>query len=208
MAQAVDVRVLDSDVGSKIYDKGPTDFVVPNAYTIKDIATKIRALAGPNPIGRLTFICHGLGMMAYGDIYPKTGERLQLSNNANKLVCRVYGGYGLGLGKEVLNLTTINDLSLLKGNFAPNGLIVIFGCAAADMGPTHTPPGGTALTGDGPTLMKRLTAVTGVSVVAAVHLQDVVTPNFMLGAVDRQPFIGPTYLFKPDGSQTLNAASY
>ena len=29
-----------------------------------------------------------------------------------------------------------------------------------------------------------------------------------LGTADRGPFIGPTYLFKPDGSQTLNTASY
>jgi hypothetical protein len=204
---ASDVRVLDSSLGRKVSNMGPTDLVVLDSFTIRDIAAKILALARPNRIGRLTVICHGFAMMAYGDVYPKTGQRLSLPNPANKLVCRVYGGYGLELGKQGLDLGTVGDFSLLKGNFDPNGLIIICGCAAADTGPTHTVASGATLTGDGPALMKKLAVVTGAPVVAAVQLQTVVQ-NWYLGTADRGPFIGPTYLFKPDGSQTLNAASY
>ena len=212
MAATIDVRVVDRglfdpDPRRKPAGVGTADLVVPDSDSIKDIAAKICALARPNPIGRLTLICHGFGMMAYGDVYSKNGEGLNLPTPDGKLVCRIYGGYGLELGKESLNLGTVGDFSLLRGNFGPNGLIIIFGCAAADTGPTYTLPDGRTITGDGPALMKRLAAVTGVPVVAAVNLQAVIQ-SWYLNTVDRGPFIGPTYLFKSDGSQTLNAASY
>lgn len=200
------MRILDGSLGSKVLDMRATDFVVPSTYSIKETATKIRALAGPNPISRLTLICHGVGMLAHGDTNPSTGERMRLPNSVYKLACRIYGGYGLDLGKDSLDLTNVVDFSPLKGTFGQSGLIVIFGCAAADTGPTHTVAGST-FTGDGPALMKKLAEVTGVPVVAAIQLQTVIQ-NWYLGTADRGPFVGSTYLFKPDGSQTLNAASY
>lgn len=214
MVDKINVRIVDGDLGAKVSDMGATDFVVPSTYRIKDAVAKIRALAGPNPIGRLTVICHGVGMLAHGDVNPGTGERLSLPNNSNKFVCRIYGGYGLDLGKDRLSLTNVMDFLPLKEKFDPGGVIIIYGCAAADTGPTHTIPLndeyaslGMTFTGDGPALMKKLAAVTGVSVVAATELQTVMQ-NSLLRTADRMPFVGPTYRFTPDGSQTLNAASY
>lgn len=204
---AIDMRVVDGSLDLKVSNSGPADFVVPSNSTMKEIVAKIASAAGRNPIARLTLMCHGFGMMAYGDINSDTGEGLSLPRGGSKLVCRIYGGYGLELGKESLNLVTVYDWSSLKGKFTPNGLIVVYGCAAADIGPTYTDPNGKMLTGDGPALMKGLSAATGVSVVAAVHLQNLVQ-NWYLGTVDRGPFIGPTYLFRPDGTQIQNAASY
>lgn len=69
MADPIEMRVVDGSLGRKIPDKGPADFLVPDSFSIKDIAAKIRTLAGANPIGRLTLVCHGFGMMAHGDMH-------------------------------------------------------------------------------------------------------------------------------------------
>jgi hypothetical protein len=204
---AIDMRVVDGSLDLKVANSGPADLVVSAHATMKEIVAKIGSAAGRNPIARLTLMCHGFGMMAYGDTNSRTGEGLSLPGGGSKLVCRIYGGYGLELGSESLNLVTVGAWSSLKGRFTPNGLIVVFGCAAADTGPTYTLSDGKMLTGDGPALMKALSAATGVSVVAAVHLQNLVE-NWYLHTVDRGPFVGPTYLFRPDGTQTQNAASY
>jgi hypothetical protein len=34
---------------------------------INDVVVRIRARAGCNPINSLTLICHGIGIMVYGD---------------------------------------------------------------------------------------------------------------------------------------------
>lgn len=204
MADPIEMRVVDGSLGRKIPDKGPADFLVPDSFSIKDIAAKIRTLAGANPIGRLTLVCHGFGMMAHGDMHGS--QRLSLPPGASKLVCRIYGGYGLELGKEGLDLRNVSDFAALKGSFSASGMIVVYGCAAADSGPTYS-DGGRTFTGDGPALRKALSSATGASVVAAVQLQTVVQ-NWYLGTVDRGPFLGATYLFTPDGSQTRNLASY
>lgn len=208
---AIQMRIvadgLEDNVKLKISDKGPTDFLVPESFTMKDIVAKIGSIAGRNPIGRLTLMCHGIGMMAEGEINADNGEVLRLPPGASKLVSRIYGGYGLIIGREGLNSLTVRDWTALKGRFTPTGLVVVCGCAAADSGPTYTTASGDILTGDGPALMKALSAATGASVVAAVRLQQLVM-DWYLSTVDRGAFVGPTYLFKPDGTQTLNLASY
>jgi len=204
MAYPIEMRVVDGSLGRRIPDKGPADFLVPGSFSIMDIAAQIPALAGANPIGKLTLVCHGFGIMAHGDMYRS--QSLSLPAGGSKLVCRVYGGYGLELGGEGLDLRNVNDFAALKGSFSSSGIIVVYGCAAADTGPTYN-EGGRTFTGDGPALMKALAAATGASVVAAVQLQTVVQ-NWYLGTVDRGPFLGATYLFTPDGRQTRNLASY
>jgi hypothetical protein len=208
---AIDMRVvadgLEEGIKLKISDRGPTDFLVPEDYSMKEIVTKIGSIAGRRPIRRLTLMCHGLGMLAEGDINPRNGEQMNLPAGASRLVSRIYGGYGLIIGDDLLNGLSVRDWAPLKGRFTATGLIVVCGCAAADSGPTHTTSRGKVMTGDGPALMKALSATTGASVVAAVQLQELAM-DWYLGTVDRGPFVGPTYLFKPDGSQTLNLASY
>jgi hypothetical protein len=204
---AIDMRVVDGSLKLKISNTGPGDLVVSAAFTMKEIVAKIGAAAGRQRIGRLTLMCHGFAMMAHGDVNPDTGEKLRLPAGGSKLVCKVYGGYGLELGSEDLNLTTVSAWSAMKGRFSADGIIIIYGCAAADTGPTHTLSGGRVLTGDGPALMRALSAAAGVPVVAAIYLQNL-DQNWYLGTVDRGEFVGPTYLFKPDGTQIQNVASY
>lgn len=207
----IDMRVLDSRLGDKVSDRGSTDFVVPENYAINDVVAKIHGMAKEKPINRLTLICHGIGMMVYGDMYTKTGKTVVLpgitSSDPSASVCKIYGGYGLELGKEGLSLENVDNFRGLKGSFSCTGVFVICGCAAADTGPTYTDPSGRTLTGDGPKLMRALAAATGASVIAAVRLQTAVQ-NWYARTADRAAFVGPTYLFTPDGRQTLNAASY
>src|SRR5262249_10347910 len=91
----------------------------------------------------------------------------------------------------------------LRGRFSEDGVMEIFGCAAADTGPVLD----STLTGDGPTLMRTLAAATGAAVRAAIRLQQV-TQNWYLKTADRGPFVGPTYLFKPNGQKIVETACY
>lgn len=209
----INMRVVDGDLAKKVYDAGPYDFVVPKTFTISDTVTRIRAAAGSNPILKLTLICHGIGVMTYGDIDVYSGRPVALPGinrsdpgDPRQSICRIYGGYGLSLGAENLDLRNVCSFGGLRGHFSCDGVIIIFGCAAADTGPTVLRDGSN-LTGDGPLLMRILASHTGASVVAAVTLQNV-DQNWYLGTADRRAFVGDTYRFTPDGRQIGNAASY
>jgi hypothetical protein len=208
----INMRVLDGELGDKISDAGSHDFVVPNTFMINDVVVRIRARAGCNPINSLTLICHGIGIMVYGDRdVTETGRTVVLPgikrSDPSESICRVYGGYGLRLGKEDLGLKNVCSFAALRGHFSSNGVIIIFGCAAADTGPTLTYPDGSNLTGDGPKLMRILASHTGASVIAAARIQNAYQ-NWYLKTADRVAFNGDTYLFTPDGRQMRNAASY
>jgi len=218
MADPINMRVVDSDLGDKVHDAGPYDFVVPNTLMMKDVVAQIRGRAGCNPINSLTLICHGRNAFVYGDTELEgdtewtRGQTVVLPgrtrSDASESICRTYGGYGLVLGKEDLNLKSVCSFGGLRGAFRRDskGVIIIFGCAAADTGPTYTDRSGQTLSGDGPRLMRTLASHTRASVIAAVTIQRAYQ-NWYLKTADRIAFNGDTYFFTLDGRQIRNPAA-
>src|SRR5262249_58492701 len=107
---------------------------------------------------------------------------------------RIYGGYGLEFGNDRLTLATVAAFGRLRGAFTEGGILVVFGCAAAERGPYL----GERLSGDGPGLLAALAKLAGAPVRAADTLQDVVY-NFYLKSADRGAWRGRTFLFHPHG---------
>jgi hypothetical protein len=177
----------------------PTDLVVPKTFSIEDVVAAIYDRAKGKQISRLTVICHGVGVMVYGDMETDSKKTVVLPGSSKShpsaAVCKIYGGYGLNLGKGTLSITNAPTFGQLKGWFSDGAVFEICGCAAADTGPAV----GT-LTGDGPALMRALAAATGAAVRAPIRLQTV-NQNWYLGTADRTAFAGPTFLFMPDGRQ-------
>jgi len=111
-------------------------------------------------------------------------------------VSRIYGGYGLEFGRDNVDLATVASFGRLRGRFTDGGMIVVFGCAAAERGPYL----GEQLSGDGPALMRALARFAGAPVRASDSLQDV-PMNWYLGTADRGAWRGRTFVFLPDGRQ-------
>lgn len=206
---AIQIRAMDVRLAPKLANKEPADVIVDRNMTVAQAVSKIIANLGGNQLIRLTLICHGFNELMYGNEhrsadpphgrlggpYPLPGQLQGPFSPAPATFCRVYGGYGLEWGKDNLDFGTVIAFGALKGKFAPNGLLVIFGCAAADRGPDLG-----KLSGDGPGLMRRLAALTGATVRVSDSLQQVPI-NWMTGQADRGAWSGRTFLFKPDGQQ-------
>jgi hypothetical protein len=206
---AIQIRAMDVRVAPKLANKEPADLVVEQNMTVAQAVGKIIANLGGNQLIRLTLICHGFNTLMYGNEhrsadppygrlggpYPLPGQRQGPFSAMPPAFCRVYGGYGLEWGKDNLDFGTVSAFAALKSKFAANGMLVIFGCAAADRGPDLG-----KLSGDGPGLMRRLAALTGATVRVSDSLQEVPV-NWMTGQADRGAWSGRTFLFKPDGQQ-------
>lgn len=208
--RALDERLTDDPkLSAKLANKEPTDVIVDRNMTVAQAVSRIIANLGSNQLIRLTLICHGFAELMYGNERRRTdppygrisgphtlpGQRQGPFTPAPATFCRVYGGYGLEWGKDNLDFGTVGAFGALKGKFAPNGLLVIFGCAAADRGPDLG-----QLSGDGPSLMRRLAALTGATVRVSDSLQEVPI-NWMTLQADRGAWSGRTFLFTPDGQQ-------
>lgn len=205
--RALDTRVCD-DMGAvcrKLTNQEREDVLVTGKMTVADAVNAILSKLGCNQLSRLTLIMHGYGVMMYGNSSPYYNVSVPFpdqlhASRAETPFCRIYGGYGLQFGSDELSLETAGVFGRLKGKFTSEGLLVIFGCAAADTGPNFGTIDGTRLSGDGPALLRRLASLTGASVRAADTLQRVVY-NWYMGSADRGPWSGKTWLFTPDGQQ-------
>jgi hypothetical protein len=197
---AIQVRVLDSSIAGKLTNQQPYDVIVKPTMTVSDAVSAVLSRAS-DPMSRLTLIAHGYGALVEGNIVPDHGVSVPLPGPSNVSragpnVSRIYGGYGLDLGKDDLNMRTASAFSRLNGHFTEGAIIVIFGCAAGDHGPYL----GERLSGDGPALMRAIAQFAGVPVRAADSLQEVPV-NWYLDTADRGPWVGRTLLFMPDGRQ-------
>lgn len=207
MALSVTIRVLDDireDATSpplQLSHMTPSDFVIPKSYGVEQTVAAILDRAKGRRIDLLTIICHGVGTLVHGDVEAATGKPVQFPGASRSTiqtaVCRVYGGYGLWLGKEMLTPANVSTFGQLRGWFTDKGLIQIHGCAAADTGPDTA-----TLSGDGPKLMRTLAAVTGASVRAPIQLQRV---NVDMLGIARAEYTGPTYLFTATGEKLETA---
>jgi hypothetical protein len=219
----ITMRVLDGGLEPglflKLPEMTPNDFVVPRTFSIEQVLVAIYDRLRGKRVSRLTMICQGIGVMVYGDQETTQDDKgrnvtvgtLVLPGAARSLrsmaVCKIYGGYGLFLGNGQLTLANASLFNQLRGWFTADGVLEICGCAAADTGPTLTTRDRGELSGDGPALMSALAAATGAAVRAPIRLQNVNT-NWYLGTADRTAFVGPTYLFKPNGQRVLESACY
>jgi hypothetical protein len=202
---AIQIRALDTRVASKLTNREPADVIVTERITVADAVTAILRNLGVNQLSRLTLIMHGFGVLMEGNRAPDFRLSVPLPNQLNVSrpvanFCKIYGGYGLEFGRDQLSLGTVAPFARLKGKFTSGGLLVIFGCAAADSGPDLGTIKGERLSGNGPQLLRQLALLTGAPVRAADSLQQVTT-NWMMGSADRGPWTGRTFLFMPDGRQ-------
>jgi len=203
---AIHIRALDADVAPKLANREPWDVIVTEKMTAADAVSAILANLGPNKLSRLTLIVHGVGVLMEGNRAAGHDMSVPLPNQLNvsrapRNFSKIYGGYGLLVGKDILSLETCAPFQRLNGKFTDGALLVIFGCAAADTGPNlGTTFKGARLSGDGPGLMQTLARLSGAPVRAADSLQQVPV-NWMLGTADRGPWTGRTFLFMPDGRQ-------
>ena len=201
----INIRVLDGDLGQKLPEMKQYDFVIPKTFSIENTVMAIYDGLKGRKVSRMTLICHGAGEMTHGELAVRTGATVVLpgtrSHYANE-VCKIYGGYGLFLGKDQLTLENYHPFWQLNSCFTDKAVLEICGCAAADVGPTV---GG--ISGDGRRLMSKLASVTGISVRAPLLLQRV-EQNWYLGIADRTAFVGPTYLFDPSGNCKEDTACY
>lgn len=198
---AIQMRAMDYRVAPKLADREPYDVLVGKTMSVAGAVGTIVSNLGSRKLSRLTIIAHGYGSLVEGNLAPAEGVSVQLPGPPNFTqppanFSKIYGGYGLEFGNDNLTLATVAPFGSLRGAFTQGGIIVVFGCAAADTGPYLSE----RLTGDGPALMKALARFAGAPVRAADSLQNVPT-NFLLGTADRGPWTGRTFLFMPDGRQ-------
>ena len=202
---AIQIRALDTRLASKLANREPADVIVTARMTVADAVAAILRNLGANQLARLTLIMHGFGVLMQGNRAPGFNMSVPLPNQLNVSrpapnFCKIYGGYGLEFGRDNLSLDTVAPFARLKGKFTDGGLLVIFGCAAADTGPDLGTINGERLSGDGPRLLRQLAFLSGAPVRAADSLQQV-TINWMMDSADRGPWRGRTFLFMPDGRQ-------
>ena len=202
---AIQIRALDTRVASKLANREPTDVIVTDRMTVADAVAAILGNLGANQLSRLTLIMHGFGVLMEGNQAQGFNVSVPLPNQLNVSraspnFSKIYGGYGLEFGRDNLSLDTVAPFARLKGKFTNGGLLVVFGCAAAGMGPDLGTIKGERLSGDGPRLLRQLVLLARAPVRAADSLQQV-TINWMLDSADRGPWTGRTFLFMPDGRQ-------
>lgn len=198
---AIQTRAMDYRVADKLADPQAQDVFVTKSMSVSDAVSAILAKSGGKPLSRLTLISHGYGVL----MEENASEEYKVSiatpgpsnvSRAAPPVSRIFGGYGLEFGRDNLDMGTVSALGALRGHFTDGGIIVVFGCAAADTGPNISDH----MSGGGPALMKSISKFAGVPVRASDSLQEVPV-NWYLGTADRGTFVGRTFLFKPDGSQ-------
>ena len=199
--RAMDVRLDDHHAIRKLTDQEPQDVIVTEGMTVADAIRAILSKIGTSTMSRLTILSHGFNTLVEGNEVPDLDVSVQFPgpknvSRAGAPISRVYGGYGLEFGSDQLNMTTVAPFAWLNGRFTEGGIIVLFGCAAADTGPYVSD----TLSGDGPGLMKAIARLAGVPVRASDKFQDVPI-NWYLGTADRGPWAGRTFLFYPDGRQ-------
>jgi hypothetical protein len=198
---AIQMRAMDHRVAEKLFDRQPWDVLVGGSMSVAGAVGAILSNLGSRKLSRLTLICHGYGALVEGNVAPGYSASVMPPGPPNFTppaanYSKIYGGYGLEFGNDDLTLGTVAPFGRLKGAFTDGGLIVVFGCAAAERGPFL----GEKLSGDGPALMKAMARLAGAPVRAADSLQ-VVSTNFYLGTADRGAWSGRTLLFQPDGRQ-------
>lgn len=198
---AIQTRAMDFRVAPKLADPQPQDVLVTKSMSVADAVTAILAKSGGQPLSRLTLISHGWGVLMEANISEEFKVSVPTPGPSNVSraapnVSRIYGGYGLEFGRDNLDMGTVSAMGGLRGRFTDGGIIVVFGCAAADTGPNISDH----MSGGGPALMKAISRFAGVPVRASDSLQEVPV-NWYLGTADRGNFVGRTFLFKPDGQQ-------
>jgi len=203
---AIQLRAMDAEVGKKIHDRQPQDVFVTKSMSVSDAVGEILARTAGQQISRLTIIAHGIGVMMEANIPDGFNVSVPTPGPSNVSraapnVSRIYGGYGIAFGRDELTLATVAAFGRLNGRFTNGGIIVLFGCAAADTGPYL----GERMSGDGPALMKAIARYAGAPVRASDSLQDV-SINWYLGTADRGAWVGRTFLFMPDGRQVDESA--
>src|ERR1700757_1473921 len=156
---AIQIRAMDTRVCKKLNNQEPGDVLVTGNMTVADAVTAILSKLGCNQLSRLTLIMHGFGVLMHGNSAPEYNVSVPFPDQLNASraeapICRIYGGYGLEFGSDELSLQTVCAFGRLRNKFTSGGLLVIFGCAAADTGPDLGTINGSRLTGDGPVLMR------------------------------------------------------
>lgn len=198
---AIQMRAMDFRVASKLTDQQPQDVIVTESMSVADAVSAILSKCASQPLSRLTLISHGYGVLMEANVSPEYKASVPTPGPANVSraapnVSRIYGGYGLEFGRDDLDMTTVATFGRLRGHFTDGAIIVVFGCAAADTGPSL----GRHLSGNGPSLMRAIAGYAGVPVRASDVLQEV-PANWYLGTADRGAWAGRTFLFYPDGRQ-------
>ena len=177
------VRVLDSRLGDRLFNREPSDLIVTPTMPMRDIVNAILGKLGGRSLGRLDILAHGY--------YTQHDARLRMSN---------VGGQGVMLGKENLGFDTVGAFAALKPRFDIDGRIDMFACQIAD----HVSADGPAKSGEA--LMRELARVAGVVVRASDSAHNF-QRNAYLGTIDRGTWEGAVYLFYPDGRKVEELVS-
>lgn len=180
------IKLLADRLGTRMRASPAKNITIKEGTTVVAIVALIAATAKGVKVNRLSLLAHGFSVNWSGGTSSTAGF------TAGMTYSKQGGGYGLEMGTEI-TLHNVARFVALKPYLAPDAVIDIYACFAADVSPDIPP----RLLGDGESLMRALAAATGATVRAsrAAH-------NFINGGswVDVGTFDGPVLQFKPDGS--------
>jgi hypothetical protein len=172
---AIDMLIHDTRLAGQAPNIAENQWPVDITYSIKHIVGWTRDVAlGSGGLRKLIIMAHG-----------------RASGGS--------GGYGIQLGKEELNLKTVDVFAKLVDKDTPLvKSIILYSCAVAD-----TPPGKRMSSVDGNLLCSRLAVRTKAYVVASTAFQI-----YTFGGSANQPinfgsWEGDVYLYGPNGNRRL-----